>query len=153
MAYPGRNRIGAILCLVLLAGCGRGERTTDDPVAQNVAVAAAEGTSANVAAAVDCSNRPDFVPIYAGAEITRCVAGPDGLAKGHVSGTIVYETMAAPRDVLGWSRAQANASGLRYRRESETMYAAGDEARRSVMIVVDRHDGGTRVTVNWGRGT
>ncbi|KTF70424.1 hypothetical protein ACNFJ7_11675 [Sphingomonas sp. HT-1] len=153
MAYPWRNHIGAALALFLLAACGRGERTTDDPVAQNVASAAAEGTPANVAAAVDCSNRPDFVPIYADALITQCIASEDGIAKGHVSGTIVYETGASAKEVLGWSRAQANASGLRFGRETETLYAAGDEAERSLMIVVDARNGRTRVTVNWGQGT
>lgn len=147
------SRGGAVLGLVLLAGCGRGERSTDDPVGQNVAAAAAEGMPANIAAAVDCGNRPDFVPVYAGADITSCIAAPDGTAPGHVSGTLVYETDAEPRRVLGWSRAQANASGLRYVRETDNSYTAGDTGKRRVMIVVGRHGGRTRVSINWERGT
>lgn len=140
-----------LLASLLLAGCGRGERTTDDPVAQNVAAAAAEGTPANVAAAVDCSQKPDFVPIYAGATIRSCVAAPDGLPGRHVSGNIVYETDAAPHEVLGWSRAQANASGLKFRRETESSYAAGEERERSLLVTVDRHEDRTRVSIAWGR--
>lgn len=152
--WGGLGWRGALWIVALpLATCGRGEQSTDDPVAQNVAVAAADGMPANVAAAADCSNKPDFVPIYAGARITRCLAAPDGIAPGHVSGTIVYETDADPRTVLGWSRAQANASGLRYRREADNLYAAGDDTRRSLMMVVDRYANRTQVMINWGRGT
>lgn len=139
--------VGAV---ALLAGCGRGERSTDDPVAQNVASAAAAGVPANVAAAVDCSNTPDFVPIYAGATILSCTAAPDGLAGRHVSGNLVYETNAPEKQVLGWSRAQANASGLKYRRETGFSYEAGEENERSVRIMVESHLGRTRVTIGWG---
>ncbi|WP_100207627.1 hypothetical protein [Sphingomonas elodea] len=139
---------GAIL--LVLAACGRGERTTDDPVGQNVAAAAASGVPANVAAAVDCGNRPDFVPVYEGATILSCTAAPDGLDGRHVSGNLVYESDASVKDVLGWSRAQANASGLKYRRETSFSYEAGEEAARSLRVVVDEHAGRTRATISWG---
>jgi hypothetical protein len=140
--------------LLLLAACGgAGVKADDvrDPVAQNVAEAAANGTPAAVAAAIDCSNKPDFVPVYAGGQVTTCVSGPDGTARGHVSGTIVYESDADPRRILAWSREQANASGLAQRAATETLYSAGEERARSVMILVEPYQGRTRVTVNWGR--
>jgi hypothetical protein len=31
------------------------------------------------------------------------------------------------------------------------MYSAGEERRRSIMVVVDTFNGQTRVTVNWGK--
>ncbi|MHA6718443.1 hypothetical protein ACX40Y_03230 [Sphingomonas sp. RS6] len=136
--------------LALLAACGSREPQTTGEVGENVAAAAAEGVPANVAAAIDCGNRPDFVPVYRDAEITTCVAGPDGLGR-HVSGTIVYLTDAAPDEVLGWSRAQSDASGLRFRSASESRYSAGEERRRSLMVVVEPVGGRTRVTVNWGK--
>lgn len=138
---------------LLVAGCGGGGPKADridDPVAQNVAAAAAAGTPAAIAAAVDCGNKPDFVPLYADAEVTSCNSAPDGLPH-HVSGTIVYTTAADPARVLGWSRAQIDASGLRYGRLSPGKYEAGEEAERNVMVVVDRYQGRTRVTLNWGR--
>jgi len=136
---------------LLLAACGSSPKTTDDPVGQNVAMAAAQGTPAALTAATDCGEPPPkFVPLYADAHITTCVAGPDGQGN-HVSGTIVYTTKAKPAEVLGWSRGQANASGLAQRLATDTMYSAGEERRRSVMVVVDTIGGQTRVTVNWGK--
>ena len=137
---------------LLLAACGGGvsSDTTSDPTGQNVAAAAANGTSAAITAAADCSNKPDFVPVYEGARITTCVSSADGTPR-HVSGTIVYLVKAQPAEVLGWSRAQANASGLGQRLSTATMYSAGEESKRSLMIIVEPMDGGTRATVNWGR--
>lgn len=136
---------------LLVAACGGSPKTTDDPVGQNVAAAAAEGKPAALTAATDCGQAPpNFVPLYADAKITTCVSGPDG-QKDHVSGTIVYVTKAKPAEVLGWSRGQANASGLAQRMATDKMYSAGEERRRSIMVVVDTIDGQTRVTVNWGK--
>jgi hypothetical protein len=136
---------------LLLAACGGSPKTTDDPVGQNVAAAAAEGKPAALTAATDCGQAPpDFVPLYADAKISTCVSGPDG-QETHVSGTIVYTTGAKPAEVLGWSRGQANASGLAQRMATDKMYSAGEEKRRSLMVVVDTVDGQTRVTVNWGK--
>lgn len=137
---------------LLLAACGGGvsSDTTSDPTGQNVAAAAANGTSAAITAAADCSNKPDFVPVYEGARITTCVSSADGTPR-HVSGTIVYLVKAQPAEVLGWSRAQANASGLGQRLSTATMYSAGEESKRSLMIMVEPMNGGTRATVNWGR--
>ncbi|MBC9034525.1 hypothetical protein IAG41_19225 [Sphingomonas sp. JC676] len=136
---------------LLLAACGGSPKTTDDPVGQNVAAAAAEGKPAALTAATDCGQAPpDFVPLYTNAKIISCVSGPDG-QQDHVSGTIVYVTNAKPAEVLGWSRGQANASGLAQRMATDKMYSAGEERRRSLMVVVDTVDGQTRVTVNWGK--
>lgn len=140
-----------LLPALLLGGCGGGgvsTETTDDPTGQNVAAAAANGKPAAVTAAADCNNKPDFVPVYPGGQVTECLAGPDGKAR-HVSGSIVYLTDAAPREALGWSRAQANAAGLAPRHASDTQYSAGEEGKRTLMFVVDMLGGRTRVTVNW----
>lgn len=150
MRNRGTRRWAAGIAMLVLAGCGRGERSTDDPVAQNVASAAAAGVPANVTAAIDCSNKPDFVPVYAGATVLSCTAAPDGLPGRHVSGNLVYQTDAAPKTVLGWSRAHANASGLKYRRETGFSYEAGEESERSLRVVVDSHLGRTRVSISWG---
>ncbi|WP_227698548.1 hypothetical protein [Sphingomonas hengshuiensis] len=91
------------------------------------------------------------MPLYADAQVTSCISGPDGLPN-HVSGTIVYTTAATPKAVLGWSRSQIDASGLAHRSLSENKYEAGEERRRSIMVVVDSYQGRTRVTLNWGRG-
>jgi hypothetical protein len=150
MFHSDRRRLALASALTLLAACGQRAPDAPGPVGENVAAAAAEGVPANIAAAVDCGNRPDFVPVYHDARITTCIAGPDGLDR-HVSGTIVYETDAEPRVVLGWSRAQSDASGLRYRAATERSYSAGEARARSLMVVVDTINGRTRVTLNWGR--
>jgi hypothetical protein len=140
--------------LLLLAGCG-GVKSDDvrDPVAQNVAEAAANGAPAAQAAAMDCGNRPDFVPIYTGGEVTTCVSGPDGTRRGHVSGNIVYLTDADPGRVLAWSRERANAAGLGQRLSTPASYSAGEEGERSVTIRVEPYRDRTRVTVAWGGGS
>ncbi len=151
MRNRGTGGWSAGVALLLLAACGRGEKTTEDPVGQNVASAAAAGVPANVAAAMDCSNTPDFVPVYAGATTLGCTAAPDGLDGRHVSGNLVYEVDAPEKTVLGWSRAQANAAGLKYRRETPYSYEAGEETARSLRVVVDTHNGRTRATIGWGQ--
>jgi hypothetical protein len=147
-------RLAVLASLALLSACGDGgvsSEGTDDPVAQNVVEKAAAGTPAAVAAAVDCGNKPDFVPVYADAEITTCRADIDGRSKRHVSGSIVYLTKAAPRAVLGWSRAQANAAGLGQRMLTDKSYSAGEDDKRSLLIAVEpMADQGSRVSVNWG---
>jgi hypothetical protein len=143
-----------LLTLALLTGAcggGAGSETTSDPTGQNVAEAASRGTPAAIAAAVDCSNKPDFVPVYEGGQITTCVSSADGTPR-HVSGTIVYWVKEEPAKVLGWSRAQANASGLGQRLSTATQYSAGEANQRSLLIVVEPMNGGTRATVNWGSG-
>ncbi|MGK6354105.1 hypothetical protein ACMGDH_02635 [Sphingomonas sp. DT-207] len=149
-----RSRGAAPLAALLLGACGGGVSSDDvrDPLAQNVAEAASKGKSAAVAAAIDCSNTPDFVPIYRDAQVTACVASEDGRGRRHVSGSIVYLTGASPREVLGWSRAQANASGLHQRLATDETYSAGEESQRSLMVIVEPFEGRTRVTVNWGSG-
>lgn len=144
----------ALAAALLLGACGGGVSSDDvhDPLAQNVAEAASKGKSAVVAAAIDCSNKPDFVPIYHDAQVTTCVASEDGKGRRHVSGSIVYLTSASPREVLGWSRAQANASGLHQRLATDNTYSAGEESQRSLMVIVEPFEGRTRVTVNWGSG-
>lgn len=143
-------RHAVVVAVLLLAACHKEPETTDDPVGQNVAEAAAQGTPAAITAVADCGQRPPkFVPIYADAKLQSCVSGPDGI-ENHVSGTIVYLTAAQPREVLGWSRGQANASGLGQRLATDKMYSAGEERKRSLMVVVDTINGATRVTINWG---
>lgn len=148
-----RSRL-SFLSLLFLGACGGGgpsSDSVDDPVAANVVAAAAEGTPAAIAAKADCGNLPDFVPVPEGAEIRTCVAGPDGQGR-HVSGSIVYRIDQAPARILGWSRAQSDASGLKYRRSMPDRYEAGEQGKRSLMIVVHPVARGAEVTVNWGSG-
>lgn len=137
-----------IAAAATLAGCG-GVKTssTSDPAAQNVAEAAAGGTPASQTAAAECASRPDFVPIYADARISLCTTGTQ---PGRKSGKIVYTSAAEPKDVLGWSREQANASGLGQRMLTDTMYSAGEDSERSLMVTVEPDGSGSKVTVDWG---
>ena len=138
---------------LLLAGCGDGDvaRTTNDPVALNVIEATAKGTSAKLAAAVDCGNLPDFVPVYEGARITTCVSGPDGRGR-HVSGNIVYSAAATPDRILAWSRERARAAGLAERLVTPLSFAAGEKTQRSLMVITQRTGAETRVMITWSSG-
>jgi hypothetical protein len=144
-------RLAIVGLTALLAACGAGPETsgTNDSAGQNVAAAAAAGTPAVQTASAECDKKPDFAPVYRDAKISACVS--DGTPGGQQSGTIVYTTPAEPKTVLGWSREQANASGLGQRMLSDTMYSAGETTKRSIMIVVEPEGSGSRVTVNWGR--
>ena len=150
-------RTGLMGLTLLLAACsGEGDGTgnatvasTNDPTAQNVAVAAANGTPAAVAAATDCSNKPSFVPVYREAQITTCISGPDG-QPGHVSGSIGYTTHASPGDVLAWSLDQAKVGGLADAAVQGNKLTTGVHEGRKLMIVAEPYAGATRVTVNWG---
>lgn len=139
----------AVGLMALLAACGTGSETpgTSDPAGQNLA-AVADGRPAVQTAAAKCTQKPDFVPVYPHARISLCAAA--GEAGGQQSGTIVYTSAAEPKTVLGWSREQANASGLGQRMFNETMYSAGETAKRSIMVLVEPEGSGSRVTVNWG---
>ena len=144
-------RLAALGLTATLAACGGGASnvSTSDPAAQNVAAAAANGTPAAETASAECSEKPDFAPVYRDARIILCTAtGAEGTQQ---SGTIIYTSAAEPRTVLGWSRGQANASGLGQRMLSETMYSAGETTKRSIMVLVEPEGSDTRVTVNWGR--
>jgi hypothetical protein len=136
----------------LLAACGGAAdvANTNDIAGQNVAAAAAEGTPAAQTASAECDRKPDFAPVYGDARISLCTSAP-GAQPDHESGTIIYTTAADPRTVLGWSRAQANASGLGQRLSTDTMYSAGETAERSIVVMVEPEGSGAKVTVNWGR--
>lgn len=149
-------RYGLMGLTLLLAACG-GEgdgtgnatvATTNDPTAQNVVAAAAEGTPAAVSAAIDCSNKPAFVPIYREAQVTTCVSGPDGQPR-HVSGSIVYTTHTSPTDVLAWSLDQARVAGLTDASVYGNKLTTGVHQGRKLMILSEPYQGATRVTVNW----
>lgn len=146
----------APLALALLAaGCGGGgpaSDSIDDPVAINVISATAEGTPAALAAALDCGNLPDFVPVPDGANVTRCTAGPDGRGARHVSGNTAYTVDAPPEAVIADARARAEAAGLAPGESSLRMFSAGEEAGRSLRVVVTPRDGGSYVVVTWGSG-
>ena len=144
-----RRAAFGLAALLSACGGGTGTATTSDPAGQNVAMAAAEGTPAVVTAAAECKAKPDFVPVYGDATVILCTSGP--AQPDQESGTIVYTTSATPRTVLGWSRAQANASGLGQRMLNETMYSAGEANERSLMVMVAPEGDGAKVTVNWGR--
>ena len=140
---------------LVLGACGGGDGsgnagvvTTDDPAAQNVVEATANGTPAAVAAATDCSNRPSFVPVYREAQITSCVSGPDGQTR-HVSGSIVYTTHTSPGDVLAWSLNQARAASFPDAALQGNKLVTGTQQGRTLMIVSEPYNGATRVTVNW----
>jgi len=144
-------RFAALGLAALLSACGGADTaTTSNPAAQNVALAAAEGTPAVVTANAECKAKPDFVPVYGDATVILCTSGA-GVQPDHESGTIVYTSSASPKTVLGWSREQANASGLGQRMLTETMYSAGEATRRSIMVMVEPEGAGAKVTVNWGR--
>ncbi len=126
-----------------LAGCG------GQPPATNQA-SHDSGSSAGIASAVDCSGKPDFVPVYADAKISTCTQG-DVAATGRTSGTILYTSAAAPTTVLSWSKEQALRAGLALKLEDGMSISAMQGDERTLKVMAMAQGAGSTVTVNWGQ--
>ena len=113
-------------------------------------------TTASVAASgsgpADCSNLPDFVPLYADARVETCVSGPAGEPRRE-SGTVVYTTGATPDAIIAWYKDKAALDGLVPALSTATLFSARDGSKRSMMAMVETVRGATKVTLNWGRDT
>lgn len=141
-------RIAVIGTALLLGACGSPTVTFEDTSMKNASDLAAT-VSSPAPAVVDCSGKPDFAPVEAGATITTCTQG-DIAATGKTSGTIIYTSASAPAAVLAAAKAHATGAGLKVNIENETMVSAS-EGQRTLMVMAAAQDGGSQVTVNWGR--
>lgn len=134
-------RLASLGLGMLLAGCGQ-------PPATNQ-TAHDSSSSAGIARQADCSARPDFVPLYADAQVTSC-AQSDVAATGRRSGTILYTSAAAPTTILTWSREQGLRSGLALRLEDGMSISMGEGDARTLRVMAMARGKGSTVTVNWG---
>lgn len=142
----------AIGLAALLAACDGGGA----PVAGNAATGSSAGATPGPVAELtggvqgsnDCSKKPDFAPIYAGATIRVCSSAHFD-ATGKDAGTVAYGTSAAPAQVLAWSRGEATRSGLAERLATDKMFSAG-RAGKTLMVMALPEGSGSKVTVNWG---
>jgi hypothetical protein len=132
--------------LASLGGCGESGETK----AANDAQPAKKVTEVLAGGPMDCSKLPDFVPLYADAKVTTCVSG-GGVDPGHESGTVIYTVAAEPAAVLAWYKNKADSAGLPKVISTDTIYAAREGSKRSVMAMTEKLAIGTRVTLNWGR--
>ncbi|MBO9714230.1 hypothetical protein [Sphingomonas sp.] len=139
-------RKSLVLTGLLLAGCGGhggGNESAEAPGAAATAAAAANPSTAS------CADKPEFVPVIAGAALVNCASG-DVDATGRHSGMLVYTTQATPGAVLAWSKAEAGKAGLGLKMDMETMISAGDGDRTLAVFTTPEQPRGARVTVNWG---
>lgn len=136
--------ITALAALLLLSACGKG----DKPAAE-----AAAPTASPAVAAAGCDSLPDFAPLYAGAQVSGCFKGASTVRENHDSGTAVFAVKAAPAEVLAWYKQETAAKGLSPSLASDTMFSARDGEKRTVMVMTAAKDGGSQVTINWGRDT
>lgn len=136
----------AVLFALLLVGCGKGDKPTAD-------AGAAAPPAAPAVATTGCDSLPDFAPLYAGAVVSGCFKGASTVRDNHDSGTAIFAVTTAPAEVLAWYKAQTAAKGLAPSLSSQTMYSARDGEKRTVMVMTTAKDGGTQVTINWGRDT
>lgn len=134
----------ALAALLLLSACGKGDKPAAD---------AAAPAPTPVAASTQCDSLPDFAPLYAGAVVSGCFKGASTVRENHDSGTAIYAAKATPAEVLAWYKQETAAKGLAPSLASDTMFSARDGEKRTVMILTAAKDGGTQVTVNWGRDT
>ena len=137
---------------LLLAACGGGAPKDDGTVKATVGGSSTTETALGKldAGNAACADKPEFVPIYAGATILTCSAA-DIAATGRLSGSIIYTTTAKPAAVLAWVKQAAAKAGLEKRLETETMFSAGEGQKRTLAIFVEAKDPGTHVVTNWGQ--
>ncbi|MES2097250.1 MAG: hypothetical protein V4459_10875 [Pseudomonadota bacterium] len=133
----------------MLASLGACGESTDDKAA-NDATPANKVTEVVAGGPMDCSKLPDFVPLYADAKVSTCVSG-GGVDPGHESGTVIYTVPADPAAVIAWYKGKADSAGLVQSISTDTMYAAREGSKRTIMTMTEKVATGTKVTVNWGR--
>ena len=142
----------AIGLAALLAACDGGGVPSGGNAATGSSADAKPGLGADLAGGVqgsnDCSKKPDFAPVYAGATIRVCSSAHFD-ATGKDAGTVAYGTTAAPAEVLAWSRSEATKSGLAERLATDKMFSAG-RAGKTLMVMALPEGSGSKVTVNWG---
>jgi hypothetical protein len=135
-------RVAVMGTALLLGACG-GTAAPENKTDAN----ATQASSPAPAVAPDCSGKPDFAPVEAGATITTCTQGS---ALGKVSGTILYTVEAAPAAVLAAAKAHATGAGLKINIDND-MTVSASEGQRTLMVMAMPQGSGSTVTVNWGR--
>jgi hypothetical protein len=130
-----------ILAAVLLTGCNQGATVTKTPDG-GVTV---EKDGATIAVNTKDCARASFVPLYADAKVTTCVASKDGDKRG----TIIYTSAATPATVLAWYKAEAEKAGLKVR-ISDGMNFSASEGKRTLMVMSMMQGSQNQVNVNWG---
>lgn len=142
----------AIGLMAALAACDGGGAPSGGTAAAGNGADVAPGSVAELTGGVqgsnDCSKKPDFAPVYAGATIRVCSSAHFD-ATGKDAGTVSYGTSAAPAEVLAWSRSEATRSGLAERLATDKMFSAG-RAGKTLMVMALPEGSGSKVTVNWG---
>ena len=135
-----RMTIGAGLAL-LLAGCNQGATVTKTP--DGGVTVEKDGATVTVNSK-DCT-RASFVPLYADAKVTTCVASKDGDKRG----TIIYTSAATPAAVLAWYKAEAEKAGLKVTLQTD-MNLSASEGKRTLMVMAMMQGSDNQVSVNWG---
>jgi hypothetical protein len=131
--------VALALAVVLLAGCG-----PDKPAAD-------AGPTAIKSASIVCDSLPDFALLYVDAAVAACSTSRSVLNAAQEKGTVVYTTQVPPAELLAWYRDQTEVKGLAPGLSSETSYSASDGEKRTVTVTAAADEGGTKVTMNWGR--
>lgn len=153
-------RIAILIPAALLAGCGgQGSSTTvthdgsKTTVTSDGSKVTVESNGAKLTtgtgAGIECANKPDFAPVYAGSTILTCVSGGTQDGKRE-SGSVFYSNPAAAAAILAWSKAEVVKAGFEPRLETQQMFSATNGDQRSIMVMVNPKDSGTEVSVSWG---
>jgi hypothetical protein len=97
---------------------------------------------------------PDFVPLYPGAKVQSSVTGT---GNGGSGGTYVFDTSAAPADVVAFYKAKSTAAGFAEtlniaNGQGITFVASAASGKKSIQVVAVKGDNGSHVQVIWGGG-
>ena len=140
-----------VLALALaLAACGSGGDKAAPPPGQSPSASADAGSL--------CNGLPPFVSLLRAEVVSICTKAET--QPGHVSGSVIYVTRAAPDDVIAFYKAKAEQAGIPIDviepSADGIMLLARDDGfqdkrGRSLMAhAAARRSGGSDVTVNWG---
>lgn len=131
----------AVTAAFFLAGCGPGDKPAAD----------ASAPTPIRSASVTCDGLPDFALLYVDAAVTACTKGPSTVRENHESGTVVYRTKTPAAEILSWYKDQSEVKSLTPSLSTDAMYSARDGEKRTMVVLTSAVEGGTQVTMNWGR--
>jgi len=167
-----RRSFVMLLAALALAACGKSDKDSNRVVisgkdgdvtitsngtsnGEHVTMKGADGkTSMEINAGGMGANvkLPDFVPLYPGAKVQSSVTGN---GSGGAGGTYMFDTTAAPADVIAFYKSKAAAAGLAEtlnltNGQGITYVASANEGKKTIQVVAVKADNGAHVQVIWG---
>lgn len=137
---------------VLVAACGDSGQVTEVTTRTDNGTTSVQ--TARGDASVSCDQKPDFLPLYAGARPTFCSSGTSESDTKHVAGIVMFAAPAAkPIDIVTWYKQQAARQGMEDGIHTDlasgTYSAQAKDGSRRFMVMAEAAGNDAKVTINW----